>query len=71
MGVPRFLVLAIFLLKSLNDDFLGVDCLVTSLYEHLGDSEVGGSTWVSVGLLIRGRNCDDNLWPRVGQLSEK
>ena len=28
-----------FLLKSLNDDFLGVDCLVASLYEQLGDSE--------------------------------
>ena len=30
-----------FLLKSLNDDFLGVDCLVASLYEQLGDSETG------------------------------
>ena len=32
-----------FLLKSLNDDFLGVDCLATSLYEQLGDSEVRGT----------------------------
>ena len=30
-----------FLLKSLNDDFLGVDCLVASVYEQLGDSETG------------------------------
>ena len=30
-----------FLLKSLNDKFLGVDCLVASLYEQLGDSETG------------------------------
>ena len=27
--------------KSLNDKFLGVDCLVASLYEQLGDSETG------------------------------
>ena len=27
-----------FLLKSLNDDFLGVDCLIASLYEQFGDS---------------------------------
>ena len=32
-----------FLLKSLNDDFLGVDCLVASLYEKLGDSETAGA----------------------------
>ena len=32
-----------FLLKSLNDDFLGVDCLVASLYEQLGDSETVGA----------------------------
>ena len=30
-----------FLIKSLNDDFLGVDCLVASVYEQLGDSETG------------------------------
>ena len=30
-----------FLLNSLNDEFLGVDCLVVSLYEQLGDSETG------------------------------
>ena len=28
-----------FLLKSLFDDFLGVDCLVASLYEQVGGSE--------------------------------
>ena len=32
-----------FFVKSLNDDFLGVDCLVASLYEQLGDSETGGA----------------------------
>ena len=38
-----------FLLKSLKDNFLGVDCLVASLYEQLGDSETAIlSTWVSV-----------------------
>ena len=41
MGVPRFLVFVIFLLKSLNDDFLGVDCLVASVFEQLGDSNTG------------------------------
>ena len=55
-----------FLLKSLKDDFLGVDCLVSSLYEQLGDSQTG----VSVGLLTRGRNCDNKFWPNVGHLSQ-
>ena len=32
-----------FLLKSLNDDFLGVDCLVSSLFEQLGDSDTGAA----------------------------
>ena len=32
-----------FLLKSLNDDFLGVDCLAASLYEQLDDSETEGA----------------------------
>ena len=32
-----------FLVKSFNDDFLSVDCLVASLYEQLGDSEKGGA----------------------------
>ena len=32
-----------FLLNSLNYDFLGVDCLVSSVYEQLGDSETGGA----------------------------
>ena len=32
-----------FLLKSLYDDFLAVDCLVASLHEQLGDSETGGA----------------------------
>ena len=32
-----------FLLKSLNDKFLGVDCLVVSLCEQLGNSETGGA----------------------------
>ena len=43
MGVPRFLVFVVFLLKSLNDDFLGIDCLVALLDEQLGDfdSETG------------------------------
>ena len=30
-----------FLLKSLIDDVLGIDCLVALLYEQLGDSETG------------------------------
>ena len=29
------------LLMSLHDKFLGVDCLVVSLYEQLRDSETG------------------------------
>ena len=37
-----------FLLKSLNDDFLGVDCLVASLYEQLGNSETVGA----IGLML-------------------
>ena len=37
-----------FLLKTLNDDFLGVDCLVASLYEQLGDSETEGA----IGLVL-------------------
>ena len=36
------------LLKNLSDDFLGVDCLVASLYEQIGDSETGGA----LGLVI-------------------
>ena len=32
-----------FLLKSLNDAFFGVDCLVASLYEQLGNSETLGT----------------------------
>ena len=35
-----------FLLKRLNDDFLGVDCLVASMYEQLSDSETGGALWL-------------------------
>ena len=30
-----------YFLKILSGDFLGVDCLVGSLYEQLGDSETG------------------------------
>ena len=37
-----------FLLTSLNDDFLGVDCLVASLYEQLGHSATG----VALGLVF-------------------
>ena len=48
MGVPLFLVLVIFL-KSLNDDFLGVDCLVASLYEQLGDFETRGALGLVFG----------------------
>ena len=60
-----------FLLKSLNDDFLGVDCLVASLYAQLGDSETEGSLGLVFNCCLEGKNCDNNLWPRVGQLSRK
>ena len=42
-----------FSLKSLNEDFLLVDCLVASLYEQLGDSDTGVALLVSIGLLMR------------------
>ena len=58
-----------FLLKSLNYDFLGFDCFVASLYEQLDNSDAG-STWVSVWLLTRGRNCDESDGPSAGQLSQ-
>ena len=32
-----------FLLRSLNDDILGIDCLVAPHYEQVGDSETGGA----------------------------
>ena len=38
-----------FLLKSLSDDFLGVDCLVASLYEQLGDSKTRGALGLVLG----------------------
>ena len=49
MDIPRFIVFVVFLLKSSNDDFLGLDCLVASLYEQLGDSETGGALGLVLG----------------------
>ena len=42
-GCSSVICVCSFLIKSLNDEFLVVYCLVASLYEQLGDSETGGA----------------------------
>ena len=42
-GCSWFSCVCSFLLQILNDDFLGVKCLVVSKFEQLGDSETGGA----------------------------